>query len=61
MLLGDIAITPDAILRWYHRLVAQKWDYSQRRQVFRLLTDNQQRFNESFQVSRIAIATILAA
>jgi hypothetical protein len=33
-LLGEIAtlFTPDTILRWHHRLVAQKWDYSQRPQ-----------------------------
>jgi transposase InsO family protein len=33
-LLGEIAtlFTPDTILRWHHRLVAKKWDYSQRRQ-----------------------------
>jgi transposase InsO family protein len=24
--------TPDTILRWHHKLVAQKWDYSHRRQ-----------------------------
>ena len=32
-LLGDIAtiVTPDTILRWHHRLVAMKWDYSHRR------------------------------
>jgi len=32
-LLGDIAtiVTPDTILRWHHRLVAMKWDYSRRR------------------------------
>jgi transposase InsO family protein len=33
-LLGETAtlFTPDTILRWHHLLVAQKWDYSQRRQ-----------------------------
>jgi transposase InsO family protein len=33
-LLGEIGtlFTPDTILRWHHRLVAQKWDYSQLRQ-----------------------------
>jgi hypothetical protein len=33
-LLGEIGtlFTPDTILRWHHLLVAQKWDYSQRRQ-----------------------------
>jgi transposase InsO family protein len=33
-LLGEIAtlFTPDTILRWHPRLVAEKWDYSQRRQ-----------------------------
>jgi hypothetical protein len=25
-------VTPDTILRWHHRLIAQKWDYSERRQ-----------------------------
>jgi transposase InsO family protein len=32
-LLGEIAtlFTPDTILRWHRRLVAQKWDYSARR------------------------------
>ncbi len=34
-LLGDIAtiVTPDTILRWHHRLVAMKWDYSHRRKL----------------------------
>src|SRR5262249_23170139 len=33
-LLGQIAtlFTPDTIMRWHHKLVAQKWDYSHRRQ-----------------------------
>src|SRR5262249_3066140 len=33
-LLGEITtlFTPDTILRWHHRLVAEKWDYSDRRQ-----------------------------
>jgi transposase InsO family protein len=32
-LLGEVAtlFTPDTILRWHHKLVAQKWDYSHRR------------------------------
>ena len=32
-LLGEIGtlVTPDTLLRWHHRLVAQKWDYSDRR------------------------------
>ena len=31
--LGEIGtmVTPDTILRWHRTLVAQKWDYSQRR------------------------------
>jgi hypothetical protein len=24
-------VTPDTILRWHKRLIAQKWDYSERR------------------------------
>src|SRR5262249_60454831 len=33
-LLAEIGtmFTPDTILRWHHRLIAQKWDYSGRRQ-----------------------------
>jgi len=32
-LLAEIGtlFTPDTILRWHHRLIAQKWDYSDRR------------------------------
>jgi len=32
-LLGEFAsiVTPDTILRWHHRLVTMKWDYSSRR------------------------------
>jgi hypothetical protein len=25
-------VTPDTLLRWHRRLIAEKWDYSQRRQ-----------------------------
>jgi putative transposase len=33
-LLGEIGtlVTPDTLLRWHRLLVAQKWDYSHRRQ-----------------------------
>ena len=31
----DTLVTPDTLMRWHRRLVAQKWDFSQRRRLAR--------------------------